>query len=588
MPRVTKAGNRRIAKGGDVRVSKGPRYSAFGVFDSFAAREVADDWGTAEIGGTWVTSGGGEAFVEDDLASHLIDTVNVSTRTTIGSATYKDVRLRVRFNPRFDPAGGSCWCALLARHVNANDHYIFRTRIQATSTSPAQIMIQRSLSGVLTTVAAEIDIPGAPNSGTGNEWWWIAAEITGTTLRMKSWRDVDPEPGSYQLTGTDAGISGAHGVGVRTILSSSVSNTLPVQIDYDSFMATKTDTPTPELVVARGSVATPSVSIGRRATPGFVAISGSVLTPDIRSENQGSPEPTALASSISTFDASPRVNELGRPAVMSATGAIQAPVGKTTGIVKPGVLDVPLGIEDATVAVDSAATPATTPASGTVPSSAISTSSDASPNVVSGTGSVPDPSPAITAAAVEPQTALMSASVLLPSLSSGTNVPAITVVALASVPTTEVVLSQRARPTPVAASASVFVPAFSITATPKPGPAVATGSLSGQAKVSATRSPILASAAATTYGATGSAGGTATPATMLMVGTLYGSIASSSRAFPASMIAICTMYAGQQDTGAEPVDFDGDRVSFSTVISPGQYVVTQTGIRYGRVRISPA
>ncbi len=200
------------------------------ITDSFA-RTSGSGWGTAPTGQAWSTSGGSSSdyAVNAGAATHSIGAVNSSRRTLVGSMTDSDVTVRVKTNAL--AKGGSMTSSVIARWIDANNHYLLRVRFSTTQTVHA--VIQKQVAGVTTDLSAETLVSGVTHSAT--DFVWVRAKVIANQLSIKVWADGASEPGAWTISATDSTYAGPGKVGLRSILQSGNTNTLPVTFSYSDF-----------------------------------------------------------------------------------------------------------------------------------------------------------------------------------------------------------------------------------------------------------------------------------------------------------------------------------------------------------------
>jgi len=64
-------------------------------------------------------------------------------------------------------------------------------------------------------------------------WYTVRLAMTGSTLSAKVWLRGSTEPEAWQLTATDTALTAPAAVGVRTLLGSATTNTLPLTASFD-------------------------------------------------------------------------------------------------------------------------------------------------------------------------------------------------------------------------------------------------------------------------------------------------------------------------------------------------------------------
>jgi len=74
-----------------------------------------------------------------------------------------------------------------------------------------------------------------PGTHAANTMFALRFQMQGAVLRARSWAvATEAEPGVWYATATDTSLSDPGSVGVRSVLSSLNTNTLPVSIAYDN------------------------------------------------------------------------------------------------------------------------------------------------------------------------------------------------------------------------------------------------------------------------------------------------------------------------------------------------------------------
>jgi hypothetical protein len=202
-------------------------------------RAVSNGWGTSTSGQAWTTSGGAASDYSvsstDSLGIHTHTSVNVPRTTLIGPTTTRDFDITVlAITPTVSPVGASINQSVVGRWVDASNFYEFRLEwTTGTGTRDAFLTIRR-VSGGVETVLNTATFPFI--NVTPDDRVYIRASAQGSTLRMKAWLkdEGDPEPDLWQVAVSDAThVQGQ--IGVRSLLSTGNTNTLPVQLRFDSF-----------------------------------------------------------------------------------------------------------------------------------------------------------------------------------------------------------------------------------------------------------------------------------------------------------------------------------------------------------------
>lgn len=208
------------------------------VSDTFT-RTVSSGWGSADTGQAWSTSGGSASDYSTNGTQglHSVTSVNVS-RYTLVTAPSTDVDLRVEVATDALATGGPQYTHLVARHADVNNNYLARAAFNTDQT--VTLVIQRRVGGTQTDLVS-LTVPGTHAAGT---FFVLRFQVQGAVLRAKVWPLAEVEPGPWQVTATDSVHSAPGSVGVRSVLSSANTNTLPVNYSYDNFQLVNVQTMT--------------------------------------------------------------------------------------------------------------------------------------------------------------------------------------------------------------------------------------------------------------------------------------------------------------------------------------------------------
>lgn len=213
------------------------------ITDTFS-RSVASGLGSTDTGQAYTTSGGvaGDYNVVNGVATVSMSAVNSSRWATI-TAPYADVDLAVSMATSVFSTGGSHFYQIAARFVDTNNNYLCRLDFATDAT--LALTIRKRVGGVETqlaggTIAGLIYDPGVMF----RVRFQVIGSGSGAVARAKVWPDYAPEPAAWQIwtdntfNPTTDGLTAAGSVGIRSILSSINSNTLPVIASYDNFTVT--------------------------------------------------------------------------------------------------------------------------------------------------------------------------------------------------------------------------------------------------------------------------------------------------------------------------------------------------------------
>jgi hypothetical protein len=202
------------------------------VSDGFA-RTLASGWGNAESGQVWTpvqVSGSATDFqVSGGLGLHVHSTKNI-LRHTLVPAPSADVDLITDWAMDKTALTDSNYMFLFGRYTDTTHMYF--ARVQVVGGTQAMNLTIRKRNG------AETQVGGSVALGTFavNTFYTTRFQISGSTLRAKSWLRGSAEPAAWQLEVTDTDLTAAGSIGFRSLIGNSSTQTLPVTISADNFM----------------------------------------------------------------------------------------------------------------------------------------------------------------------------------------------------------------------------------------------------------------------------------------------------------------------------------------------------------------
>jgi hypothetical protein len=191
--------------------------------DTFAVPS-ASGWPNADTGQALALAGGvaTDYTVAGGAGIISISAVN-SSRTVSTSDDIFDCSALVPFTPAVLATGSYIAAAFQVRRQASNgNHYRFELRFNVDGSVTAVIARLGAGSGDLATATP------SGSYGAGSKWW-LRAQAVGTALRMRAWPDGRVEPSIWQASTTDDRFTDG-GVGVRAILNTGNTNTLPVAV----------------------------------------------------------------------------------------------------------------------------------------------------------------------------------------------------------------------------------------------------------------------------------------------------------------------------------------------------------------------
>lgn len=196
----------------------------------------ASGWEQPDIGPAFATTGAG--FSEGSGIGSISVSAANQTRTaaTISTLAATDLEALLRVGCSRLAAGANLSTWLTMRQVDADNTYAFEVII--LTSNAVGVTISKIVGGTLATLSATI-FPGITH--TAGKRYWIRAQTRGSgpvTLRAKVWADGDPEPAAFQLWANDSTFNdgqSAGAVGIRALVPTGYTGTLPVVYDYDEF-----------------------------------------------------------------------------------------------------------------------------------------------------------------------------------------------------------------------------------------------------------------------------------------------------------------------------------------------------------------
>lgn len=169
--------------------------------DTFT-RSVSNNWGTADLGGTWVVTAAATQWqVTGTLGTSQPSAVTsdrFATLTLSGADRTVEMDLRV---PAL-PASGTLRMGISARYTDASNHYIAEMVISTAGLVTLRII--KRVATVETVIASGV----SPFLYVGATWWRLRFMAAGTRLAAKVWPVFDvSEPVGWQLDTTDTSLA---------------------------------------------------------------------------------------------------------------------------------------------------------------------------------------------------------------------------------------------------------------------------------------------------------------------------------------------------------------------------------------------
>jgi phage replication-related protein YjqB (UPF0714/DUF867 family) len=155
--------------------------------------------------------------------------VNVSRWATVPWSS-ADLDIKARMTTDVLATGGSHYLHLAGRFIDTSNNYLARLAFNTDQT--VTLTLRSRIGGTETQLATAADTSALTHAA--GRYFWLRFQIAGTTLQAKSWQDGGYEP-PWMVTVTDNNLRSVGQVGIRSILSSANTNTLPVTASYDDF-----------------------------------------------------------------------------------------------------------------------------------------------------------------------------------------------------------------------------------------------------------------------------------------------------------------------------------------------------------------
>jgi hypothetical protein len=203
--------------------------------DTFTRSNQSGSWGTASGGGTWTTFASSPTLSISSNEGHVTG-IATDFAAYLGSSTIADVDIVCRMNCG---AYNNDAPGIYAR-VNGTGNW-YRCMIGF-----GEIAFDKKVGGTFTGSFAS-----ATGTFTNSTYYWVRFRLQGTTLQAKYWQTGNTEPGTWNLTTTDTGVTSAGNVGVGAFL-----NATGDFANFDSFTASTLSTAANKSLSLRTRVAT--------------------------------------------------------------------------------------------------------------------------------------------------------------------------------------------------------------------------------------------------------------------------------------------------------------------------------------------
>ncbi|MEU8536186.1 hypothetical protein [Streptomyces parvulus] len=210
-------------------------------YDAFG-RTVANGWGVADCGFSWVGAFGADSdrAVSGGIASITLASVKDTPRFQRLVSQITDCEVLTRMNVSAIATGSAIIPSVLLRYVGTDDFYRARIRFDLSGAMAAEVTRAYTQVGASTTL---------PYTYTAGAWFWVRARVTGHRVQVRVWPDGGLEPSVWHADQTIASDTIPSGeVGVTASTFGSNTNTNPA-VRYDDFRVI-----TPQLMTVERSL----------------------------------------------------------------------------------------------------------------------------------------------------------------------------------------------------------------------------------------------------------------------------------------------------------------------------------------------
>ncbi|MGY1649769.1 PKD domain-containing protein [Geodermatophilus sp. SYSU D01119] len=196
--------------------------------DAFG-RELAQGWGTADLGGAWTTGGPAANASVSGGAGALAGSPGQTTTALLGALSSTDVAVQATLVLPSAPTGGGTYLSLAAQRAGTSD---YRVKLWFRSTGEVQVMLVRTVDGA-ETILGGYTLPGGHTPGQALTVRFETSGSGTTTLRVKAWAAGTAEPAAWALTRTDstAGLQRPGAVLLHQYVSGSATARSTVRVD---------------------------------------------------------------------------------------------------------------------------------------------------------------------------------------------------------------------------------------------------------------------------------------------------------------------------------------------------------------------
>lgn len=194
------------------------------ISDTFT-RTVANGWGAADTGEVWTPNAAAQFSTNGTVGQISVEAVGARRMVTLG-VSLTDVDMIYSVSIPVTAAGAAITSSALLRYVSASTHYYAGVQFETAGTITARIVRRvADVDATLASVATGLTY-------TPGTLYRVRTQIVGSTLRMRVWDASGSEPTVWHASAP--AITAAGAVGIRALLTTGNTNTLPVILSYDN------------------------------------------------------------------------------------------------------------------------------------------------------------------------------------------------------------------------------------------------------------------------------------------------------------------------------------------------------------------
>jgi hypothetical protein len=198
-------------------------------------RQVANGWGNADVGGSYVVAGPSADYDVTGGVGRMRLPAAGAGRAGLLSVSAQNADLSARVATDKVATGSGQYLYLVARRVNSSTEY--RAKLRFAPDGTVRLQATRVVANAESAIGTEVNVPGLAH--TAGQYIRLRAQVTGTnptTIRIKTWANGAPEPATWTVSATDTTsvLQTTGSVGLRTYLAASATNG-PILMSFDDF-----------------------------------------------------------------------------------------------------------------------------------------------------------------------------------------------------------------------------------------------------------------------------------------------------------------------------------------------------------------